>query len=328
MTQVTRRIGLFLGLSAAVGCSSKSDGSVQTQAGSNAGAAGASAAGAAANGGAVGVAGTAGLEAAGASSGGGSSGGSSGAAGATTTAGATTATGGAAGVGTAPCSATGLVLCDDFEQRAQGAQPMGAPWASSNCFDSTHVLNVDGSEAHSGRHSLVSQGIPYADCQLHADLGALSDFYVRAWVYYAAGNADQFEAHEVSVFELVPAASTDDPSIRVGFRGNTCIPEGIELNITGGMEQTGCTGKTPIASVWSCYELHVQSGSAGVTADLAIDGVDQSYSNHGIPEIQITNPDLKSVRYLRLGARSYSGSYAPLVYVDDVAVGTEPIGCQ
>jgi hypothetical protein len=220
------------------------------------------------------------------------------------------------------------VLCDDFEQRPLGSQPMGAPWAASNCFDSAHVLKVDGTEAHSGMHSLVSQGIPYADCQLHADLGALTDFYVRAWVYYAPGNADQFEAHEVSVFELVPAASTDDPSIRVGFRGNTCIPEGIELNITGGMEQTGCTGKTPVAGVWSCYELHVQSGSAGVTADLAIDGVDQSYSNHGKPQTQITNPDLKAVQYLRLGARSYSGSYAPLVYVDDVAVGTQPIGCQ
>jgi hypothetical protein len=33
------------------------------------------------------------------------------------------------------------------------------------------------------------------------------------------------------------------------------------------------------------------------------------------------------VRYLRLGARSYSGSYAPLIYVDDIAVGSQPIGC-
>ena len=270
--------------------------------------------------GGAGVGGASSAGAAGVSAGG------AGGAGGTVTAGASA--GGSAGGALGPCSAQGLVLCDDFEMEPLGAQPMAAPWAASNCFDGTHVLKVDSAEAHSGTRSLVSQNIPYADCQLHADLGALSDFYVRAWVYFAPGNADQFEAHEVSVFELVPAASTDDPSIRVGFRGNTCLPEGIELNITGGMEQTGCTGKTPVAGAWSCYELHVQSGDAGVTADLSIDGVDQSYSNHGTPQMQITNPDLKSVRYLRLGARSYSGSYAPLVYVDDIAVGTQPIGCK
>ena len=210
---------------------------------------------------------------------------------------------------------------------ALGALPMGAPWAASNCFDSSHVLKVDGAQAKSGTHSLVSQGIPYADCQLHADLGTLTDFYVRANVYYAAGAADQFEAHEVSVFELVPAASTDDPSIRVGFRGNTCMPEGVEVNISGGMEQTGCTGKTPVAGVWTCYELHVKASDTGITADLSIDGVDQSYTNHGSPQMQLLNPELKSVRYLRLGSRSYSGSYTPLIYVDDIAVGTQPIGC-
>ena len=219
-------------------------------------------------------------------------------------------------------------MCDDFDARPAGALPTGAPWAASNCFDTTHILKVDGAEFHSPSLSLVSQGIPYADCQLHADLGTLSDFYVRARVYYAPGAADQFEAHEVTVFELVPAASTDDPSIRVGFRGNTCLPEGVEVNITGGMEQTGCTGVKPVVGVWTCYELHVTSADSGITADLSIDGVDQSYMNHGVPQTQITNPDLKSVQYLRLGSRSYSGAYAPLTYVDDIAVGTQPIGCQ
>jgi hypothetical protein len=262
---------------------------------------------------------------AGASSGGASAGGTNGAG---------AGAGGASNAGGAasdPCRASGVVLCDDFEKHALGAQPSATPWLASNCFDRAHVLKVDGTVAHSGAQSLVSQGIPYADCQLHADLGtpsALSDFYVRAWVYYAAGAADQFEAHEVSVFELVPAAPTDDPAIRVGFRGNTCLPEGVEVNLTGGMEQTGCTGVEPSAAKWTCYELHVQSSASGTTADLSLDGVDQSYMNHGQPQQQVTNPDLKSVRYLRLGARSYSGNYAPLVYVDDVVVSTKPIGCE
>ena len=308
-----------------IGCSSSSDGSSDALGGgagasSGGSSSGGSLAGRAGNGASVGFSGSAGLSSAGAS-GSGTSGGGAGSASAGSTS-------GGAGGPSDPCSASGLVLCDGFEQAALGAQPTNAPWLASNCFDMTHVLKVDAAVAHGGQRSLVSQGIPYADCQLHADLGNLSNFYVRAWVYYAAGAADQFEAHEVSVFELVPAAGTDDPSIRVGFRGNTCIPEGVEVNITGGMEQTGCTGATPAAAKWTCYELHVQSSESGTTADLAIDGSVQSFTNHGEPQQHVTNPDLKSVRYLRLGDRSYSGDYAPLVYVDDVAVGTKPIGCQ
>jgi len=304
-------------------CSASTDGptGVQNSAGAPAGGGGAGLAGSGANLAGSVNAGGAGAAQAGANAGGASAGAAlsgAGAGGASNT----------AGAASDPCSASGVVLCDDFEKHALGAQPSAAPWLASNCFDMAHVLKVDGALAHSGTQSLVSQGIPYADCQMHADLGTLSDFYVRAWVYYAPGAADQFEAHEVSVFELVPAAPTDDPSIRVGFRGNTCLPEGVEVNITGGMEQTGCTGVKPSAAKWTCYELHVQSSASGTTADLSLDGVDQSYMNHGQPQQQVTNPDLKSVRYLRLGDRSYSGNYAPLVYVDDVVVSTKPIGCQ
>ncbi|MEP7051070.1 MAG: hypothetical protein ABJB12_11995 [Pseudomonadota bacterium] len=322
----------FFGLVVASGCSANSDANsgasgaagttaaAGTNASAGAAAAGASQGGSSSGAGGAGTAGTGGAVAAG-----GASGGTSCASAAGGTAGGSA--GGVSTGGAGPCSAPGLVLCDDFEKDALGMLPMGMPWAASTCFDSSHVLKVDSAQAKSGTHSLVSQGIPYADCQLHADLGTLTDFYVRANVYYAAGAADQFEAHEVSAFELVPAASTDDPSIRVGFRGNTCLPEGVEVNISGGMEQTGCTGKTPLAGVWTCYELHVKASETGITADLSIDGVDQSYSNHGSPQMQLVNPDLKSVRYLRLGSRSYSGSYTPLIYVDDIAVGTQPIGC-
>jgi hypothetical protein len=321
------------GLMVVTGCSASSDANSGAHGTAGANAAAGSEAGGSPPGGASNSAGSAGVPSAGNGAGGTSaagaaSGGTSGSAAAGGPAGGSAGSAGSVSMGgSGPCSAAGLVLCDDFEKDTLGALPMGAPWAASNCFDSSHVLKVDSAQAKSGTHSLVSQGIPYADCQLHADLGTLTDFYVRANVYYAAGAADQFEAHEVSVFELVPAASTDDPSIRVGFRGNTCMPEGVEVNISGGMEQTGCTGKTPVAGVWTCYELHVKASDTGITADLSIDGVDQSYTNHGSPQMQLLNPELKSVRYLRLGSRSYSGTYAPLIYVDDIAVGTQPIGC-
>jgi len=227
-----------------------------------------------------------------------------------------------------PCDIAGKILCEDFDSVAAGMLPSSAPFSPLNCFDSTHVLKVDGAAHHSGTQSLLGMKIPYADCQLHADLGAgLSEYWVRAWVYYG-GTAPTAATHEVTVFELVPSASTDDPSIRVGYRGDTCMPIGIELNITGGgQEETGCTGAAPKVDTWSCYVLHVKQAASSITTDLSIDGVDQSYTNHGNPQTEITS-QVAGVRYLRLGARSYSGAFDSPIYVDDVAVATQPLGCN
>ncbi|HTQ05505.1 MAG TPA: hypothetical protein VMI54_16700, partial [Polyangiaceae bacterium] len=256
--------------------------------------------------------GMAGSGAAGTNTGGMSSGGGAG----TGAGGATTGSG---------CDIPGKILCDDFESEAAGSLPMGAPWAPQNCFDTTHVLKVDGGAHHSGAQSLLGENIPYADCQIHADLGAsLSEYWVRAWVYWGTA-APTSSTHEVSVFELVPQAGTDDPSIRVGYRGDTCMPVGVELNITGGgQEETGCTGAIPMANTWYCYVLHVQQAASSVTADLSIDGTAQSYTNHGQPQTAITS-QVAAIEYLRLGPRSYSGSWSNPIYVDDVAVATQAL---
>jgi hypothetical protein len=271
----------------------------------------------------------------GANSGGANSGGvsGSGTAGSAGNAGASlggAATGGSAagGASAAPCDIGGKILCDDFESEASGALPTGTPWAPLNCFASGYTLGVSAAAHHSGMHSFLGQGIPYADCQLHADLGtSLKEYWVRAWVYYG-GTAPTSSTHEVSVFELVPSASTDDPSIRVGYRGDTCSPIGVEVNITGGgQEETGCTGATPVANKWYCYVLHVTQAASSVSADLSIDGVDQSYTNHGQSQTVITS-QVANIRYLRLGPRSYSGAFANPIYVDDVAVATQALNCN
>jgi len=237
-------------------------------------------------------------------------------------------TSGAGGAPTGPCDIGGKILCDDFESTASGMLPSAAPWAARNCFDTTNTLKVDGGAHHSGSQALVGMNIPYADCQLSADLGAsLTEYWVRAWVYFGE-MAPVSSTHEVTVFELVPKANTDDPSIRIGYRGDTCMPIGVELNITGGgQEETGCTGQIPVANTWYCYVLHVKQMASSVTTDLSIDSADQSYTNHGQAQMEITS-QVAGVRYLRLGPRSYSGNWTTPIYVDDVAVATQQLGCQ
>jgi hypothetical protein len=124
--------------------------------------------------------------------------------------------------------------------------------------------------------------------------------------------------------------STDDPGIRVGFRGDSsCIPTGVEVNITGGEEKTGCTGTQLTADMWTCFELHViRNAGNQTTAELYVNGTDQSYNIHGQMADTVVNPNPAVWRYLRVGTRSYSTAYESLIYLDDIAVGTQRILCN
>ncbi len=258
---------------------------------------------------------------------GGSAGGQSGTGG-VTGAGGTPAAGGGTGAG--PCAIAGKILCDDFESDPVGMEPTGGPWIAREaaCPSSNPVPLVDSTQAYNSARSLSSMAIPYDACSLHADIGAPADYWVRARVRFGTG-AD-FSFHEVTVFELAPSADTDDPEIRVGFRGDSsCQPTGVELGITAqpGGEQTGCTGFTPVADHWYCFELHVTQAGSTVTTDLSIDGADQSYSVHGTSSDTVVGTGFPGGRFLKVGTRSYSSAFNTSIYVDDLAVATQRPGC-
>lgn len=261
--------------------------------------------------------------------GGGGSAGTSGSGGAAGTGGRAGSGGGSGGGAAGPCGGPGLILCDDFEGRTTGAKPSGGPWLMSSCFATNFTLRVDETESVSGMKSLAVQGVPYGACMLHADLGTVTDLWVRSRVRFARGDANQFAAHEVSVFDITPTMDTDDPAIRVGFRGDSsCMPTGVEITITGGEEKTGCTGFQLQADRWYCFELHVTNGASGTVADLSIDGVDQSFRITQMPFDSVLNPNRPAWKYLRLGGRAFSSQYSSNIYVDDIAAGTQPIGCN
>jgi hypothetical protein len=274
--------------------------------------------------------GTAGAGAGGTTSGVGGRGGAAGVAGATGAGGGAGAPGGSGGAASGPCGVSGQILCDDFESDPVGMEPSGGPWLAreAGCPASNPVPLVDTAQAYNSARALASTAIPYDACSLHADIGTPADYWVRARVRFGTG-AD-FSFHEVTVFELAPSADTDDPEIRVGFRGDSsCQPTGVELGITAqpGGEQTGCTGFHPVADHWYCFELHVIQAGATVTTDLAIDGVDQSYAVHGTPSDTVVGTGFSGGRFLKVGTRSYSSAFTVPIYVDDLAVATQRPGC-
>ncbi len=69
--------------------------------------------------------------------------------------------------------------------------------------------------------------------------------------------------------------------------------------------------------------MNKRAGTGGSAANAAGGGA----ANGGVTTSN-KEPGSKIRKILAaLGARSYSGAYAPLIHVDDIAVGTQPIGC-
>ena len=106
---------------------------------------------------------------------------------------------------------------------------------------------------------------------------------------------------------------------------------GISVNTTGSSPAAGCTGTPLPTGKWLCFELHVTQAGSTVHAQLYIDGQIQTFSSptpDGGTTTTLTNIYGATVRYLTLGVRQYGSRYVTPAHYDDVAAGTERIGCN
>lgn len=260
-------------------------------------------------------------------------GGAAGSSGAPTGGTATSGSTGTAGSGGAPeksSCASADILCLTFEELAAGSMPQMEPFQKYNCggqATSTDLLVEDG-KGKSGSKGFTSKKSLNGGCNLLADLGAHEELWVTADVKFSAG-VPVGTVHELTPFEIT-ATATDDPGIRPGIRAdNSCNSwPGAELNITGGMERTGCTAFKFTTEQWYCLEVQVKNLAASVEGHLFIDGVEPSYHIHQDAVTSVVNPGWTGARMLRLGARSYSASVEAPLYIDNLSVSTKRVGCK
>lgn len=290
--------------------------------------------GGAASGGTVGSGGAA-PASGGAGVGGGSGGALPGSGGAGGGSGGSGATGGDSGTGgnsvILGCTEADL-FCFDWESTTAGMKPSGEPWEPSNCSDQTYQATVTAGSGMNGSQGYVTSGASTGTnyCALVGDIGMPAEFWVRAWIKIGGSNPDA--EHEVTFFELGPGTS-DDPELRIGYRGDSSCPnnganhQGFELGATQGPggEYTGCTGLKPVADEWYCLEVHVdQTAGTSLVADLYVDNMQQDYLVHSMPQTEVLGNF--SVQYLKVGMQSYSGTFGSLV-VDDLSLSTTRMAC-
>jgi hypothetical protein len=270
-------------------------------------------------GGAGGIAGSGGKSGTGGATG---SGGSSGAAGHAGSGGGSP--GGTSGSGSASrCGArAGMVFCDDFEADAPGAPP--APWTTEG---TAMEVTVDGTNpANSGSKSVHVQpstndfdtflalhgaaALPVSGGKLYLrffirlaqPMTAQHNTFVRADLYASPGNGNNLLFSEDNQM-IMESIGGDGQS---AMSNNAYYSDG---NMIGAHFDQG---------QWACVELLLDHNTPAI--DVWVDGVE-------VPDLHSTAWKIDAYDYLRFGFEKYAGPASDIWY-DDIAFGTQPIGCN
>lgn len=288
---------------------------------------------------------------AGSMAGGGSAGGVTAAAGGVASAGGAATAGGASagGAATAGGAAGGLVdagvdagvgactaaFCDDFERYDAGSPPR-APWTTSV---QGGAVTVDVTRAHSGNKSVrVTTDGQMAYRRAYFSVGAPffpvagNAFYGRMWVYLAA--APSMTTHWTNI-SGEGMASFNNQSFAAYVRYGGQVMKRLMANYDSQTFSSDCwqhSQTTFPEARWACMEWHFDGPNermefwldgAQVSA-LTVNHRGQGCIANGLSG-QWVMPTFST---LRLGWEHYQTSIPIQLWVDDVALGPQRVGCQ
>jgi hypothetical protein len=246
--------------------------------------------------------------------------------------------GGGDGGGTG-ASCTSLALCDDFEAAAAGGPPDTGRWSigGPNCFSGAGTAVIDSSQAHSGANSVrITPGSDYCG---HAFIqnSAISQLgNVRYGRFYLRLEKALGDSH-VTFASMRDANDSNDSQsneLRMGGQAGIMMWNRSKDDATlPSLSPVGISLSQVLQPLtWTCIEFRVDQSSgsiqtwvdgvapAGLQADgTATPDVDQSWIN----QYPTWRPALSD---LKIGWEAYGGA-TNTVWIDDVAVGTERIGC-
>jgi hypothetical protein len=235
------------------------------------------------------------------------------------------ASGGGAGDASSsdPCAArAGLVFCDTFE----AATPtLSAPWSTSIIGGGT--VTVDSTTpAHSGIKSIhVSDGDADYDTLLVLHNASVlpapaGRFYVRAFVRLGAAMS---AGHNTLILADLFASQGQGNNLRLG-EDYQMLMYTVMGDAHGALSNANYynDGMLPgvqfTAGAWTCLEVLLDSKKPEI--DVWVGGME-------IPDLHHTDFPLDDYDDLRFGFEKYAGP-ALDVWYDDIAVGTQPIGCD
>jgi hypothetical protein len=231
-----------------------------------------------------------------------------------------------------PCTAAGIIVCDDFETGI--VQWVKHPMAAA-------LVAVDNTLGHNSPSSLkvMSSNAPFSHISTPpGSIPASKDFFVRAWVNFAKPTS-QISGH---VAYIVGATSEDNSGIEVRFGSSSTFSSApmsmLDLNVIGSGAEftqfsngdiTGGNGTTTQgvalqANRWYCLEAFYKGSTSEFQAWL---------DEQEITALHVTDFGGRrsgwapNYTLVKLGGQDFSGSIGTVWY-DDVAMGSARIHCN
>lgn len=229
------------------------------------------------------------------------------------------------------------IWCETFESVAEGATP-GDDWSSrpAHCDQGTRIMAVATDQPRgASKKALKVTDHQLSECRISRAFPSTNDFWIRAYIRW--DEAVSFEGKEILALDMHPSLPQpkDDPALRFGNRAKEpCVgapgPQITMIGLGAGGEVTGCNDVTPTPrGEWFCFEAHVQQ-SEHLLVETYINETALTYQSIGKPLVETVDlggPVTDPIDHLRLGMFSHDSSGRGDVWIDDVAVATERVGC-
>jgi hypothetical protein len=218
-----------------------------------------------------------------------------------------------------PCATrAGLIFCDTFEAATSTTPP--APWAT------TGTVTVDSTTAaHSGKKSIHIGDTTndYDTLLVLHDAAVLpapgGRFYVRVFMQISMPMSAQ---HNTFILSDLFAAQGSGNALRLGEDDNmlmfTLMGDTHAALSNANYYNDGKPGIQFTPGAWTCLELLLDSKKPEI--DVWVGGVE-------VPDLHHTDFPIDDYDNLRFGFEKYAGPAMDIWY-DDIAVGTQPIGCN
>lgn len=217
------------------------------------------------------------------------------------------------------------VFSDDFEAYGSSNQPQGVWDRGAN------VNLVTGSEAYQGGTSVRINGASFLTLSDAATLDDVANTqYGRMRVFLDGIPADE---HWTIVEAVGPGRThSGDTKLRLGGQhGNGRLMSNFETTGTS----TDCWDHSAVTmpqGQWACVEWHFETETNKMRfwlndselRDIASDGMGEGCIGSGLDEQWIFPTEMNQ---LKLGWANYHGGAPQTMLIDDVALGTERVGC-
>jgi hypothetical protein len=218
-------------------------------------------------------------------------------------------------------SRSGLAFCEDFESFAVGPVAATGPWSSAVIGEGS--VSVDETQSHSGRRALRVLGSGYSSFLVYHDTKVLpaqsGRFYLRAYLRLAE---EMTAGHNTFIIGDMAASPGAGNALRLGEM-HQMLMYTVSGDTHGRLANENfyndqLAGAALKAASWACVEMLIDS--SGPELRVWLDGAE-------IPDLYTAAFPVDPYDALRFGFEKYAGPESEIFY-DDLAIGSEPIGCN